>query len=166
VLCLLTILQVALGELVAAELVAGAGGDGQQRWRALPRARDPLLETVDLRGAHDFRHTFATWLEDAGIPARVIDEVMGHEATSRAGQQRGSAMGAHYRHTTPEMASRIAAAIEQRLRLVLEVAEQALEAQPSTQHRECSSGHGPRFWRVSGKWRSERREKMRCAWWS
>jgi hypothetical protein len=44
-------------------------------------------------------------------------EVMGHDATSRVGQQRGSAMGAHYRHTTPEMASRIAAAIEQRLRL-------------------------------------------------
>jgi hypothetical protein len=45
-----------------------------------------------------------------------------------AGQQRGSAMGAHYRHTTPEMAARIATAIEQRLRVVLEVAEQALEA--------------------------------------
>jgi integrase len=44
-------------------------------------------------------HTFATWLEDAGIPARVTDEVMGHEATGRAGQQRGSAMGAHYRRT-------------------------------------------------------------------
>jgi integrase len=126
-----TILQVALGELVAAELVAGASEDGQQRWRALPTARDPLLETVDLHGAHDFRHTFATWLEDAGIPARVIDEVMGHEATSRVGQQRGSAMGARYRHTTPEMASRIAAAIEQRLRLALGVAEQALEAQPN-----------------------------------
>jgi integrase len=86
---------------------------------------------VNLRGAHDFRHTFATWLEDAGIPARVIDEVMGHEATNRAGQQRGSAMGAHYRHTTPEMAARIATAIEQRLRLMLEVAEQALEDHPN-----------------------------------
>ena len=74
----------------------------------MPAASDPLLEAVDLRGARDYRHTFATWLEDAGIPARVIDEVMGHEATSRAGQQRGSAMGAHYRHTTPEMAARIA----------------------------------------------------------
>jgi hypothetical protein len=31
---------------------------------------------------------------------------MGHEATSRASQQRGSAKGAHYRHTTPEMAAR------------------------------------------------------------
>jgi integrase len=124
-------IQVALGELVAAELVASTGEDGQQRWRALRTAGDPLLEVVDLHGAHDFRHTFATWLEDAGIPARVIDEVMGHEATSRAGQQRGSAMGAHYRHTTPEMATRIAAAIEQRLTVVLKVAEQALEAQPS-----------------------------------
>ena len=125
-----TTIQVALGELMAAELVADADGDGQQRWRMLPTTRDPLLEAVDLHGAHDFRHTFATWLEDAGIPARVIDEVMGHEATSRGGQQRGSAMGAHYRHTTPEMAARIATAIEQRLRVVLEVAEQALETHP------------------------------------
>jgi integrase len=126
-----TTIQVALDELMAAELVADADGDAQQGWRALPTARDPLLEAVDLHGAHDFRHTFATWLEDAGIPARVIDEVMGHEATSRAGQQRGSAMGAHYRHTTPEMAARIATAIEQRLTVVLTLAEQALEAPPS-----------------------------------
>jgi nitrogen regulatory protein PII len=70
-------------------------------------------------------------LEDAGIPARVIDEVMGHEATGRRGQQRGSAMGAHYRHTTPKMAARVAAAVEQRLRVVLEVAEQAFEGQPN-----------------------------------
>jgi ribonuclease BN (tRNA processing enzyme) len=61
--------------------------------------------------------------------------VMGHEATSRTGQQRGSAMGAHYRHTTPAMAARIATAIEQRLRLVLEVAEQALEDRPNRSTR-------------------------------
>jgi hypothetical protein len=78
---------------MAAELVADADEDGQQGWRALPTARDPLLEAVDLHGAHDFRHTFATWLEDTGIPARVIDEVMGHEASSRAGQQRGQRHG-------------------------------------------------------------------------
>ena len=123
--------QVALAELVTADLVASADEDGQQRWQALPTIRDPLLEAVDLHGAHDFRHTFATWLEDAGIPARVIDEVMGHEATSRGGQQRGSAMGAHYRHTTPEMAARIATAIEQRLTVVLKVAEQVLESHPT-----------------------------------
>jgi hypothetical protein len=56
---------------------------------------------------------------------------MGHEATSRTGQQHSSALGAHYRHTTPEMAARIATAIDQRLRRVREVAEQALEAYPN-----------------------------------
>ena len=61
-------IQVALGELVAAELVASTGDDGHQRWRALPTARDPLLEAVDLHGAHDFRHTFATWLWTPASP--------------------------------------------------------------------------------------------------
>ena len=60
------------------------------RWSAVPTKRDPLLEAVDLHGSHDFRHTYATWLEDAGIPARVIDELMGHEATGRTGQQRAA----------------------------------------------------------------------------
>ena len=121
----------ALGELHAAGL---AGLDDQGvlagRWAALPVAPDPLLDAVDLHGAHDFRHTYATWLDDAGIPARVIDELMGHEATGR-GQQRGSAMGAHYRHTTPEMAVRVVEAVQQRLTVVLQVAEQALEDHPS-----------------------------------
>jgi integrase len=121
----------ALVELHAAGLVIPGGNSDAGRWAALSLRPDPLLEAVDLRGAHDFRHTFATWLEDAGIPARVIDEVMGHEASSRAGQQRGSAMGTHYRHTTPEMAGRVADAIQQRLTVVLEVAERALEKHPN-----------------------------------
>jgi integrase len=101
------------------------------RWSAVPTTRDRLLEAVDLHGAHDLRHTYATWLEDAGIPARVIDELMGHEATGRSRQHQGSAMGAHYRHTTPEMAARVAAAVQQRLSIVLQVAEQSLENQSS-----------------------------------
>ncbi|HEX6677732.1 MAG TPA: site-specific integrase [Actinomycetes bacterium] len=117
----------ALGELHAAGLAAADGDAHAGRWSALPPPRDPLPDAVDLHGAHDFRHTFATWLEDAAIPARVIDEVMGHEASGRTRQQRGSAMGAHYRHTTPEMAARVAAAVQERLTVVLQVAEQTLE---------------------------------------
>jgi integrase len=119
--------QRALEELAAAGLVASAGDPQTSRWSPLPTPRDPLLDAVDLHGSHDFRHTFATWLEDDGIPARVIDELMGHEATGRAGPGLGSAMGAHYRHTTPEMAARVITAIEARLAVVLSVAEEALE---------------------------------------
>jgi hypothetical protein len=61
----------------------------------------------------------------------VIDELMGHEATGRSGQQQGSAMGAHYRHTTPEMAARAVEAIQQRLPIVLAVAEVAVERHPN-----------------------------------
>src|SRR6266487_1994731 len=41
---------------------------------------------------------FATWLEDAGIPSRVIDELMGRRRSDRA---RVSPMGALYREITP-----------------------------------------------------------------
>jgi predicted ArsR family transcriptional regulator len=123
----------ALDELHAAGL-ATVDVDDQDvtdgRWSAAPAARDSLLEAVDLHGPHDLRHTYATWLEDAGIPARVIDELMGHQASGRSGQQRGSAMGAHYRHTTPEMAARAADA-QQRLTVVLGVAELAVERHPT-----------------------------------
>jgi hypothetical protein len=39
-------------------------------------------------------------------------------------------MGAHYRHTTPEVAARAVDAIQQRLPVVLRVAEQAVESYP------------------------------------
>ena len=123
----------ALGELHTVGLAAVDDRDLDElsgRWAALPVAADPLLEAVDLHGAHDFRHTYATWLEDAGIPARVIDELMGHQASS-SGHLRGSAIGAHYRHTTPEMAARVVEAIQQRLAVVLGVAELAVERHPA-----------------------------------
>ena len=90
---------------------------------SLPTARDPLLEAVDLHGAHDFRHTFATWLEDTGIPARVIDELMGHQRSRRGDLDGGSRIGARYRHTTDAMAIRVAGAIQERLTIALRVAE-------------------------------------------
>jgi Phage integrase family len=49
---------------------------------------------LDLRGPHDLRHTFATWLEDAAIPSRVIDELMGHASGRRDHAAGGSPMGA------------------------------------------------------------------------
>ena len=39
-------------------------------------------------------------------------------------------MGAHYRHTTPEMAAKVVDAIQQRLTVVLRVAERAVESYP------------------------------------
>jgi integrase len=118
----------ALTELAAAG--AAAIDPQSKRWMLRPAAHHPLLEAVDLHGAHDFRHTFSTWLEDAGIPARVIDELMGHQASGRSGRHQASAIGAHYRHTTPEMAARVVAAIEERLVIVLATAEVALDQQP------------------------------------
>jgi integrase len=118
----------ALAELVAAG--AAAVDPHTQRWILRPATQHPLLEAVDLHGAHDFRHTFSTWLEDAGIPARVIDELMGHQPSGRSGRHEASAIGAHYRHTTPEMAARVVAAVEERLVIVLATAETTLDQQP------------------------------------
>ena len=43
----------------------------------------------------------------------------------------GSRIGARYRHTTPEMAVRVAAAIQQRLEVVVQVAQPVLETDGS-----------------------------------
>jgi hypothetical protein len=62
--------------------------------------------------------TFATWLEDGGIPARVIDELMGHQA-GRRGERDGSMIGTRYRHMTAEMQARMVAVIGDRLAVAL-----------------------------------------------
>jgi integrase len=115
----------ALCDLEAAGLASRQAGDGDaQAWSATVPPRDDTLADLRLHGPHDLRHTFSTWLEDAGIPVRVIDELMGH-AGGRSGagelEQRGSLVGLRYRWTTPEMEARVVAAIEQRLAVALEV---------------------------------------------
>jgi integrase len=80
---------------------------------AVARAELPEL---DPHGPHDLRHTFATWLEDGAVPARVIDELMGHQA-GRRGEREGSMIGTRYRHMTEAMQARVAAVIAERLAL-------------------------------------------------
>jgi Phage integrase family len=92
-------IEAALMRLETAGLAAKSFSDGAPpRWCAAePAHRETPLADLELHGPHDLRHTFATWLEDAGIPSRVIDELMGHAS----GQRRdGSAIGPRYRHTT------------------------------------------------------------------
>jgi hypothetical protein len=109
----------ALDALQAAEL---AVQDQPRCWRpCAPPDRSDLLAELRVRGPHDLRHTFATWLEDAGIPARVIDELMGH-AGGRHGEH-GSPVGRTYRHTSAEMRERVVSAIEERLAAVVRAAE-------------------------------------------
>jgi len=57
----------------------------------------------------------------------VIAELMGHERSRRGELEDGSRIGARYRHTTPEMAVRVAAAIQERLIVVVQIAEVTLE---------------------------------------
>jgi integrase len=89
------------------------------------------LAHLQLHGPHDLRHTFSTWLEDAGIPTRVIDELMGHTGGRRSEGEGGSRVGARYRHTTPEMAGRVVEALHARLAVVLRTAEEAIENDPN-----------------------------------
>jgi integrase-like protein len=93
------------------------------------------LAHLQLRGPHDLRHSFSTWLEDEGIPARVIDELMGHQRSRRGELDGGSRIGARYRHTTPEMAARVVQALDTRLRLALQVAGATTRAEPNLGNR-------------------------------
>jgi integrase len=110
-----------LTRLEAAGLVVASGDGELLRW-AMPAPRPGPLAHLELSGPHDLRHTYATWLEDAGIPARVIDAYMGH-AGGRT-PEHGSRIGRVYRETTDEMRLRMVAALEERLAVVLKIAEE------------------------------------------
>ena len=91
-------------------------------YKAAVEAAGADLAHLDLRGPHDLRHTFATWLEDAAIPSRVIDELMGHAGGRRDRGAGGSPMGRVYRETTPAMVARVTAALDDRIGRALAVA--------------------------------------------
>jgi Phage integrase family len=73
---------------------------------------------LDLHGPHDLRSTYATLLEAGSVPARVIDELMGHRAGGR-GQLDAATVGAHYRHTTPAMLGLVVETVEAYLHTAL-----------------------------------------------
>jgi integrase len=101
-------------------------------YKAAVEATTGELAHLDLRGPHDLRHTFATWLEDAAIPSRVIDELMGHAGGRRDRGAGGSPMGRVYRETTPAMVTRVTAALDDRIGHALAVAAYLLrEAEES-----------------------------------
>src|SRR5215216_6176417 len=91
-------------------------------YKAAVEAAGADLAHLDLRGPHDLRHTFSTWLEDAAIPSRVIDELMGHASGHRDRGVGGSPMGRVYRETTPAMVARVTAALDERIGHVLAIA--------------------------------------------
>jgi integrase len=128
----LATIQAALRELGSVGVVTAGSEDGIARWAAVTVAQVRRFDDLDLHGPHDLRHTYATWLEDAGIPGRVIDELMGHDNTHRARQDRVSRIGMGYRTTTPEMLMRAVAAIESRLTVVLEVAAHETKPLPGS----------------------------------
>jgi integrase len=82
--------------------------------------------------------TFATWLEDGGIPTRVIDELMGHRGGARR-EWEASRIGLRYRHTTDEMHRRVVAALDERLAAVLA----RVDCQDPVPARRCGSGSCP-----------------------
>jgi hypothetical protein len=53
----------ALCELEAAGLAVRHAPDDPPRWLATDPPRDDALAALKLRGPHDLRHTFSTWLE-------------------------------------------------------------------------------------------------------
>jgi integrase len=94
------------------------------------------LPDLDLHGPHDLRHSFSTWLEDGGVPARVIDELLGHQAGRRGGRD-GSMTGARYRHMTAAMPARVVAVIAERLAVALAAMPQVCPKPGSGEEAAC-----------------------------
>jgi integrase len=129
----------ALARLAQAGHAATDGSD-PHRWSAVAAVPGPL-DHLELSGPHDLRHTFATWLEEDGIPARVIDELMGHAGGRRA--EHGSAIGRIYRETTPETLTRMLTGIERRLDVVLAVANKTRAATAQAPAQRDEAAHAP-----------------------
>jgi hypothetical protein len=79
-------------------------------------------------------------LEDAGIPSRVIDELMGHASGRLDRGAGGSPMGRIYRETTPAMVARVTAALDDRTGRALAVAAYLLREGRDSRTVEAEEG--------------------------
>jgi hypothetical protein len=68
----------------------------------------------------------------------VIDELMGHQRSRHGELDGGSRIGARYRHTTADMAARVVDAIQGRLMVVPQVAEEVTHVDWSRRGSGCS----------------------------
>ena len=118
----------------------GRANNLRRVYKAAVDAAGADLGHLDLRGPHDLRHTFSTWLEDAAIPSRVIDELMGHASGRRDHAAGGSPMGRVYRETTPAMVARVTAALDERIGRALAVAAYLLRERRDSRAVEGGEG--------------------------
>jgi integrase len=62
---------------------------------------------------HDTRHSYGSWLEDAGIPPSAIGALLGHATPGMRGD--GPEVTFRYLHQMPGVLDRVVAALDQRL---------------------------------------------------
>ena len=94
------------------------------------------LPDLDLHGPPRSTPHLRHWLEDGAVPARVIDELMGHQA-GRRGEREGSMIGTRYRHMTEAMQARVVAVMAERLAVALAVMPQVCPKPGSGEEAAC-----------------------------
>ena len=111
------------------------------RWR-----RPADLAHLDLRGPHDLRHTFATWLEDGRHPEPGDRRADGPPGGRRDRGERDSPMGMAYRDTTPEMQARVLASWRTALAIATAVAALSAAREAGNQPRSARGRRGRLTW--------------------
>lgn len=90
------------GELLCPGSKPGGRNSGMLSFEALQTRADDVWDRAKLTRitAHECRHTCATWLDAAGVRARVVSELMGHSAARP--RQGGAVVTQRYTHVLPD----------------------------------------------------------------
>jgi hypothetical protein len=122
-------------EAVGVGYIAGRFGSGyKDRTKSEASIRAKLPE-LDSHGPH---HTFATWLEDGGVPAWVVDELWA--ARPAAVGVRGSMIGTRCRHMTGAMQAREVTVVAERLAVALAVMPRCAPSPRQGRRRPAGAG--------------------------